>query len=222
MGDLGFGLPLVPCMPGERTVHLIVRHQGGDLYVSWIGGRRPSDLSPVVVRPILDQQDEREGHPLPSLDTWTLKAAGARSQEGDAELFVGDCSRYGYQLVSPPIPIPRDGRGQIILDVASEHGQVGVGVLGFNEQRWLTPPQLQRKISFEGAGSREIRIVIAANNPAELDQPVRFRVRSGGKLFLQRGDPASYVYDLTACIRLAEGARPDYCAPAQSSVASAP
>lgn len=221
-GDLGFDLPLVPCLPGESAVHMIVRHKGGELYLSWIGRPRTADLGPVVIRPILDQQGDGGGNPLPSLDTWTLAANGTRSHSSDAELVIGDRSRFGYQLVSPPIPVAPDARGQIILDVASEHGQVGVGVLGFNEQRWLTPPQAQRKVSFEASGSREIRIVIAASNPAELDQPVRFRVRSGGKLLLQRGDPASYVYDLTACIRLPEGARPDYCAPAQSSVASAP
>lgn len=220
--DLGSGLPLVPCLPGENAVHMITRHKGGELYVSWIGRPQVAGLGPVVIRSILDQQDEREGKPLPPLSAWTLTGSGTRAPADDAELFVGDRSRFGYQLVSPPIPVPPDARGQIVLDVASEHGQVGVGVLGFNEQRWLTPPQAQRKIPFEAAGSDEIRIVIAANNPVELDQPVRFRVRPGGKLFLQRGDPASYVYELTACLRLAEGARPDYCAPAWSSVANAP
>jgi hypothetical protein len=212
-GDLGFGFPLAPCFfPGESEVHLLARHQGGALIISLLGSKSKGSFKVVTVRPLLQEEDGNSGSPLPSWDQWKVAAAeGTREVDGDATRIVGDRSRFGYQFISPPIEVPTNIPAQVSIDLTPEYGELVVGVLGYNGDRWLSGAKRGRRFQFNTEDSREIRVVISNANAVELDRPAQFRVAGEARMTFEFGGQGQYVDALAACIRNPSGLRPGYC-----------
>lgn len=209
LGDLGFGFPLSPCFPGERQAHLLVRHAEGELVVSLLRHGSPEGFRIVGVRPML--ANSPEGVPLPPLAEWTTIAEGGETRLTDGTLKVlGDRSRSGYQLLSPPIPVPKNAAGIIAVELDSEHGDIAVGVVGESDRKWLSDPQRSGSVSFNTESSEYIRVVVINTNATALEKPAEFRIRSG-KLVLGETGKGNYVYELAACVRRTVQPKPRHC-----------
>lgn len=206
-GDMGFGVQLVPCLGGELSIPLIVRHGGGQIFFSGIGDIAGFALDSI--RPLL-ADDEADDSPLPPLRSWVVTAKGGSL--GPDGAVVGDTSKFGYQITSPMIPVRDNSVGQIKVVLEPEQGTFGVGVLSEDGSRWLAPPVVMGvgTVRFDTGRAHAVRIVIANANQSELSQPAKFHFAGGNISFEQRGGDA-YVRSLAACFKDFLPNPPDYC-----------
>lgn len=122
--------------------------------------------------------------PLPPVEEW---AAGAgdwvRPVDTGGVEVTGDDSQFGYQIMSPVVPVMPGARHLLRLRFDVLEGRVCAGVLSGDQQRWLVAPDgTSVEYAFDTGELDAVRVVIAncygydAGNPRS-----RFRL-SGGSL----------------------------------------
>jgi hypothetical protein len=213
-GDLGFGVQLIPCFAGESSIHLVVRHSGGRVFFSGIGD--VSGFEVESIRPLISGSDD--GSPLPPTQKWGVVAKnGDMTIHGSETLIAGDNSKFGYQIVSPPIPVPANAVADIRVVVEPINGAFGVGVLSEDQSRWLAPPIVRTTagVEFDTGKARAIHVVVANANSAVLPQPAKFHFAGGSIRFRPREGDA-YVRALAACFKGYSRSMPDYCKKGES------
>jgi hypothetical protein len=195
--DFGFGIPIAPYFgPGERAA-MIVHHAGGPLYFSRFDARQGGNFAILGIRPLHRLAPAQRGKPLPPLDGWKVVAANGRAERAGAGLRVhGDSSSYGYQVMSPPIPVEPGVAYRVDLEIFSESGaREGIGVLN-KDGNWLQPPVAADQVEFVADGTGGVQIVIANNGPPPPAEPPLFTLEPG---YLTRIGSSSYADQLAKC-----------------------
>ena len=93
----------------------------------------------------------------------------------------GDSTQFGYQVMSPVVPVTPGTRYLLRLRFETVEGRVCAGVLSGNQQRWLAAPNgTSAEYAFDSGDLDGIRVVIAncygydAGNPRS-----RFKLTGG-------------------------------------------
>ncbi|MCE5249485.1 hypothetical protein LLG96_04610, partial [bacterium] len=109
--------------------------------------------------------------PIPPFPQWIPTSQNSNSQllsVSDSELeSIGDSTAWGYQLMSPPIPVPPKSQLTFSASLMTIQGGVGIGILdekGF----WLAPPQKNiMTIDFASGDNNVVTIVVANSQDRE-------------------------------------------------------
>lgn len=128
---------------------------------------------------------------LPPLDQWQLTAADpVKSLAGGSLGVIGDDTQYGYQLMSPPLPVKPGTRHLVRLRFEVIEGRVCGGVLSGDQQRWLVPADgTTAEYVFDSADVDSVRIVFANCYRSEGRNP-RTRLRVFGGSYAALDAPA--------------------------------
>lgn len=165
---------------------LISHHNGGELHVGLVDGDASSTLTDVEayrMRP-LDSPETAPAvfKPVARSTSWeTNTTLGVRSSPGPDGLAVeGNDSRFGYQLMSPDVPVAAGARVSLRVSLKVAQGRVCVGALNRTQQRWLiTPDEPRPQYDFLADSTGGIRVVISNCGPASgPTTPSRFVVSS--------------------------------------------
>jgi hypothetical protein len=170
LSELGPGFDIAPYPGFGHQVFLLHPHPGGPVFISQFGRGCDGALDKIETYPLEglpDARRERGQRPLPSLAGWTPDAlSGVRVEPGaNGTLLVsGNDSSFGYQIVSPPVPVRPHARVTVRLPVAMDQGTVGVGVLD-EAGNWVVPAAtLQAEYRFDAGSARAVRLVVANVN----------------------------------------------------------
>lgn len=122
-------------------------------------------------------------NPLPPLDQWLLTAATsapAPSRLGGIDV-VGDQTQYGYQMMSPPIPLQAGATYLFRVKFEAETGRVCAGILSGDQQRWVVPPDgATVEFSLPAVTVPDVRVVIANCYIVDSGNPnSKFRLAGG-------------------------------------------
>jgi hypothetical protein len=142
-------------------------------------------------------------HELPSATAWSIvPGMGKTVGVNGGAMIIGDSSQFGYQSMSPPLAVKKDAFLEIRLEVEAKDGNVAIGVLDENKQRWLAKTEdLKQPLRVGTENNGKIFLVVYNNNPASLDKPVRFWLGRGGYTYakgsaLITGDQSPFGYQL--------------------------
>jgi len=119
---------------------------------------------------------------LPSAREWpklveTFQTADAPN--GGIEV-TGDDSQFGYQLMSPPIPVQPSQSYIVRYKFEMVEGRVCVGIISGDQQRWLVPPDgTTVEYAFNAGTLDAVRVVLANCNLSDLGNRVT-KVRAIG------------------------------------------
>lgn len=141
---------------------------------------------PVVAAPVAASDSYFFGVPLepfatqpPDLANWTVFDGVSRTKEASGYAVQGNRTASGYQLMSPPIAVPRDRRLLVRVRGRVDSGQVCVGILDGPQQHFLLAPEGRRRIFRAGTGENtRVWIVFANCGPPPPDAGTRFTVQS--------------------------------------------
>jgi hypothetical protein len=120
---------------------------------------------------------------LPPVEAWERPAAESTvtpAASGGLEI-VGDNTQFGYQLMTPSIPI-ESGRSYLVrIKFEMIDGRVCVGILSGDQKKWLVAPDGGTvEYAFNAEGVDAFRVILANCNLSDLDNPrTRFRVIGG-------------------------------------------
>lgn len=119
---------------------------------------------------------------LPPLDQWQVTAAEstmAASPGGGLDVH-GDNTQFGYQLMSPPVPIRPSTTYLFRVRYTTEEGRVCAGILAGDQQRWIVPPDgATVEFRFDSNQIDAVRVVIANCYAADSGNP-RSRISVSG------------------------------------------
>jgi len=102
---------------------------------------------------------------LPDWHEWTVSDGVRADVAGGALNIVGDTSRFKYQVVSPPVVVPRNQHLTVRMRVRLVQGRVCLGVLDANEARWLLiPDQFRQQYTLATGENDHVTFVIANCN----------------------------------------------------------
>ncbi len=211
--EVGHGLVPAPYFPYERTVYVLLTHEGGPLYLSQFDSDPNASFRITKVQPIESFQHVVSSLPLPPLDTWQIVAANPTVVASGADRLemVGDGSQYGYQLMSPELPVEPNSDITLHLPMEQKAGLVSVGVLD-GGGRWLVSPRVETGgIRFNTGRSRHVTVVVANMQVGTTPGPVRFAVGRGEKIVTRVRQSRTYVDELAKCHRTRRHLNPELC-----------
>lgn len=101
--------------------------------------------------------------------------------EGGAVELAGDNTQFGYQVMSPVVPVTPGTHYLLRLRFETIEGRVCAGVLSANQQRWLAAPDgTTAEYAFDTGDLDGIRVVIANCYGSDSGNPQsRFRLMGG-------------------------------------------
>jgi hypothetical protein len=151
-------------------------------------GTSPSPAAASVAPPA----ERRFGRGLPPLPTpapglagWTT-FKGVSVSGGPGSYAVAGNDDGGYQVVSPPIPVPKQQRVLLRVEGAIAQGSPCVGVLDREQQKWLVVgPGDQPEIVVSTGDNDQIRFVFTDCRVQPNTPSVRFTVESISYAVLQ-------------------------------------
>lgn len=120
--------------------------------------------------------------PLPAPTEW---APGVQEWlkplDGGAIEVAGDSTQFGYQVMSPVVPVTPDTHYLVRLRFTTIAGRVCGGVLSADQQRWLVSPDGNTVEYAFNSGDRDgIRVVMANCYGSDVGNPQsRFRLLGG-------------------------------------------
>jgi hypothetical protein len=121
-------------------------------------------------------------NPLPPLDQWTNASAGGEVTTTPKSIEMkGDTTQFGYQLMSPPIPVRPDSHYLLRVRFEVSQGRVCAGVLTGNQQRWVVPPDgSTAEQAFDTGPVDQVRVVLANCFVADAGNPRSGFTLTGG------------------------------------------
>jgi hypothetical protein len=173
IGELGARFDSMTYTSVDREVFLAHRHTGGALVVSQIDRSKGAALGQVVAFPAHALRDfrverrERSFVPLPAPHSWIAESGTGvvASREGEAFRVQGDDTRYGYQLLSPPIAIGPNRNAVVRLDFTVERGEVCTGILNESKTKWiLVAAERKNELHFNSGSAASVRVAFANCN----------------------------------------------------------
>lgn len=180
--NLNFEMQETPYAPWDTTVYLLVSHNGGDLYVSEASNSPDTKPGYSVTRAWRTGEYTIEGRPLDvaPVSKWENAHKSTLAMQSDGWLLVdGGDSRYGHQIRSPIVQVPRDTDIRFSIDLEELVGVVSVGILNPAKGEWIYPPVTQgvHRFLFNTGDNNEVRAVIANLQHGD-QQKTRFRLTS--------------------------------------------
>ncbi len=133
------------------------------------------------------------GIALAPLRRWGIGSAGVEVEPvaGGGVRVDGDGSPFGYQIVSPPVPVPPGARLSLTLPLETESGRQGIGVLDAQAAAWLVSPTSDAMtVEFDSAGNDQVFVAVANNMPEGATAPSRFVLHSGFMTVVRGGGAA--------------------------------
>jgi hypothetical protein len=169
--DIGVTPDVASYGAGNTDALLISHHDGGELHVGLIdsdAGSMLSDIEAYRMRPLASPESTAAVFkPVAPWTAWQTSANGARVSSAPEGLTVdGDDSRFGYQLMSPDVPVAANARVQMRVNLSVAQGRVCVGALNRTQQRWLVTPDELRLHDFRADSTGGIRVVVTNCGPA--------------------------------------------------------
>lgn len=167
MSELGPDFDTAPYIPGNTEVYLVHQHGGGSVFLSQFDMSLGAGIFAVKAHPIVSTRlaEEDSMVTLPPFDQWSSDTpSGVHGQkEQDGFAITGNNTQFGYQFVSPVIPVNRRQSVTVKIDYVTMQGRVCPGVLDGKAQNWIaTPDQPRNEIVFQ-SGSNSSVIVVMAN-----------------------------------------------------------
>jgi hypothetical protein len=171
--DMGVTPDVASYGTGNTDALVISHHDGGDLHVGLIdsdAGSTLTDIEAYRMRPL--GSPESTAAVFKGVAPWTswetIAINGIHSSLAANGLAVdGDDSRFGYQLMSPDIPVAANAQVQLRVGLSVAQGRVCVGALNRTQQRWLVTPDELRLHAFRADSTGGIRVVVTNCGPAE-------------------------------------------------------
>jgi len=105
------------------------------------------------------------------------RMTGVKVTRGASDFLVEGNSAGGYQLMSPPIPVPPMRRVLAKASGRVEHGRICFGALDSSQQRWLHAPSAPESEIFFDTGSLTMIRLVFTTCADSLAPPV-FHVRT--------------------------------------------
>jgi hypothetical protein len=115
---------------------------------------------------------------LPPVSTWKM-STGARAHETLFGTTVVDADNQpeGYQITAPPVHVAAGATVMVRTDFSPARGHACLGVLNYNQSRWLVSPiQVQPRFTFGADASGGFILLVANCNPAGSREPGRFSI----------------------------------------------
>lgn len=176
-------LKIEPKTPaGYEMFRLAKSDKSGNLPAPPTSPQQPGATSPVpgASSAVLPAGFDRRLPPLPgkalSFDKWRAYpgVTVVKTSDGFSVKGVAIAGGSGYQLESPPIPVPPRKKMLFRLGGKMESGRVCFGILTANQLRWLLDPDgTQPEYSLYTGENRAVRFVIAdCSSPAKPVPPV--------------------------------------------------
>jgi hypothetical protein len=95
--------------------------------------------------------------------------------------LLGDNTQFGYQLMSPPVPLRPSTTYLFRVRYTTEEGRVCAGILTGDQQRWVVPPDgATVEFRFDSNQLDAARVVIANCHVADSGYPRSRITLSGG------------------------------------------
>jgi hypothetical protein len=105
------------------------------------------------------------------------RMTGVKVTRGASDFLVEGNSAGGYQLMSPPIPVPPMRRVLAKANGSVEHGRICFGALDSSQQKWLHSPSApESEIYFDTGAFNTVRLVFTTCGDAKT--PPVFHVRT--------------------------------------------
>lgn len=116
----------------------------------------------------------------PPLTKWSPVGGVLVAPQDSGVIVNGDDSQFGYQLLSPPIPVRPHSKIAVRVYGDVEQGRVAFGILNGDGQRWLMPAVWGRSDFEANTGDNDRIVMVFANyrQPSDGDITSRFRIRS--------------------------------------------
>jgi hypothetical protein len=133
-------------------------------------------------------------NPLPPLDQWLPTAAEpviTPGATGGLDI-TGDKTQYGYQIMSPPIPVKAGASYLFRVKFETEEGRVCAGILSGDQQRWIVPPDgATVELPLNAVTVPDIRVVLANCYIVDSGNPnSKFHLIGGSYALLAERSPA--------------------------------
>jgi hypothetical protein len=119
---------------------------------------------------------------LPPPSEWAAGLPGwVTPHEAGTIEVSGDATQFGYQIISPVVPVAPATRYLLRLRFETIEGRVCAGVLSANQQRWLVAPDgTTPEYAFDSGDLDGIRVVVANCYGYDSGNPrSRFRLSGG-------------------------------------------
>lgn len=116
----------------------------------------------------------------PGLASWSAVTGVTIAPRSGGVLVTGDSSPFGYQLVSPPIPVPPHAKLVVRVFGEVEQGRAAFGILDGTGQHWLMPAVWGRSDFVTNTGANDAVVMVFANYHQPTDGTIasRFSVQS--------------------------------------------
>lgn len=132
-------------------------------------------------------------NPLPPVEQWpptSDEIVVTPSRQGGLDVS-GDRTQFGYQLVSPPIPVRAESTYLMRVKFEVDDGRVCAGILSGDQQRWIVPPDgATVEFLFRSGAMDSVRVVLANCYVLDTGNPKsRFRAIGGSYATLDEVGP---------------------------------
>lgn len=199
--ELGFDFDTCPLFPRQATAvraeseraFLLCRHGGGPLIVSLLGLGllQPPQVERLAPLPLKPHERVVARETLPQAAAWSCSQGVER--RADSAWFEGDTTPYGYQIVSPEIPVVPGERVRLESVIEVDSGRVALGVLDA-KGAWLvpaaTPARSGQTLEFDFASGHNdhVRLVVANLQEPGSTTPSVFRLQPGAYQCYERAN----------------------------------
>jgi hypothetical protein len=166
--ELGPKGDIAPHLSDESVVYIVHTHSGGDAYLSYFEGNG-FDISHVEVFPLRGSDGpirarEEDYKKLADFADWTPSTGVKVIKDGKRYKLHGNSTRWGYQLVSPPIEVTRKSLVAMSLNYEVASGNVCAGILDEKENWLVAADRSDHAYQFNSAGNSSVRVVFANCN----------------------------------------------------------
>lgn len=184
MSELGPDFDSTPYFPGDETVYLVHRHDGGLVFLSQFDVSAGAGISAIKAYPIASTRLPAGNSmvALPPFDEWVPDTSsgvhGEKRQDGFT--ITGNDTQFGYQLASPVLPVTRHQSVTVQINYITMQGRVCPGVLDGKAQTWIATPNKPRSeiVFLSGSNSSVIVVMANCNDKASGNLPSRFVLQS--------------------------------------------
>lgn len=119
---------------------------------------------------------------------WTTFAGVTATPSERGYRVVGNSSDGGYQLSSPPIPVPANHRLLVRVQGTMEKGRACLGILSQSQQWLLAPAPDRGELSVDTGDNRVVTLVfINCGLASGAEEPSIFEIESVSYAFLLNG-----------------------------------
>ena len=210
--DVWPNISIAPYYGDEKSVYLIVRHNGGSLFISQISSIPSAQFEMASIQLIKGSSISSTEINLPPHTQWTIPAIDGKlvTNLDGTQTIIGDATQFGYQFVSSEIRVPKNSRIELKVDALVQAGTVGVGVLNQSMSKWIAQNNNLSPLVFETGQNEAVFIVFMNANMTNTEQKSMFTYKTGKLSIHSQG---VYADVLSQCHASKVKDRPAFCNP---------